>query len=183
MFILQKKMTMLNSEWLHLFLKEKIYVTEKFDLSAQISTDLGAQEQVVVHKNAPEIQAGGFVKKILVVVNSKETDILIQQADYDLLLRMMNARKLSLQDLQIINIFSEKKTFIELKESYQPNIFLFFGNIDEHFFGSVETFPYFMQIIAQSLLITADTLAEIATSVEKKKRLWQTLQLVPFENF
>jgi hypothetical protein len=103
--------------------------------------------------------------------------------DLDFLFRILIACQLSENDWKIIEIKPEETDFLGLVEKFSPAISVFFGNFGEIFFGKKDIFPYFMQKIGGNLLLAAEELSILSASPEKKKRLWQTLQLVPFHTF
>jgi hypothetical protein len=175
-------MSLLNVDYLHLFLKEKLFITEKFEANTMPvkAEDLPEINVTAVKKEFQFAETGGFQKKILIVLPFSS---LKSENDLDFLFRILIACQLSENDWKIIEIKPEETDFLGLVEKFSPAISVFFGNFGEIFFGKKDIFPYFMQKIGSNLLLAAEELSILSASPEKKKRLWQTLQLVPFHTF
>jgi hypothetical protein len=163
-------------------LREKLFITEKFEVNkTPVNVENLPQTEVqTVKKEFQFAESGGYQKKILIVLPFSS---LKSENDLDFLYRILVACQLSDNDWKIIEIKADETDFFALVEKFSPAISVFFGNFGEIFFGKKDIFPYFMQKISGNLLITAEELTLLSASPEKKKRLWQTLQLVPFQHF
>ena len=174
-------MKLLNEDFLHIFLKEKIYITEKFETPSFSTQSESAVETEKVSKQPFVFEEyGHFDKKILIVLPAKGDK---KEEELSFLYKILSACKLGENDWKIIEVDAEKTNFRDIIERFAPNITLFFGNFGEVYFGNKEIFSYFLQRISGSLILHADDLSALMLAPDKKKRLWQTLQIVPFQNF
>lgn len=179
------KMNLLNEDYLHLFLKGKIYVTEK--QPAKLET---VRQEAAVVEQETEIRnekspfrfetIGNFAKKILIVLHKDEEKA---EDDFNFLFKILAACNLTENDFQIIEADKSQSNFSDIMTRFKPNLCIFFGNFDEIFFDKREIFPYFLQNIAGNTILAADNLSQLSLAPDRKKRLWQTLQLVQFQKF
>jgi hypothetical protein len=176
-------MNLLNEDYLHLFLRDKIFVTEKFVLpeTPQITKTDVKEETVALEskKIAASDNSNAFAKKILIAVKSKAE---LSEADFEFLHKILSACKLEVSDWMIAELSPSSGGFSELCRVFEPNLCVFFGNPGESFFDGREIFPYYLQKINRYTILTVEELSVLSVSAEKKKRLWQTLRLFPFHN-
>ena len=131
---------------------------------------------------APEINEpalkhlGNNQKQILIVVNYSDCPILPDPA-LSLLTNMLNACKLSLADVAIINFHNYRtNSSKEILAKFKSRQILLFG-IEPADFGLPVNFPLFqIQALAGATFLYSNSLDEIATDKLAKSKLWVSLQ-------
>ena len=119
---------------------------------------------------------GNNEKQILVAVHYKDSPIIPDTA-LNLLTNMLNACKLSLADVAIINFNSYQETGSkEILANFKSKQVLLFG-IEPADFGLPVSFPVFqVQRVANTTFLYSPTLEEIANDKLIKSKLWVSLQ-------
>lgn len=128
----------------------------------------------------PEEQyLGDYQKKIIVLVNEPD-DIYLSDANRNFLSGILNACKLNLEQVALINFNNNHVSFQQLKKEMKPEFLLSFGvsalQIELPF-----SMPYYqVQQYDNCSITTAPSLSnlnnETATAITEKKKLWKSLQ-------
>ena len=130
-------------------------------------------------KEVKKLYLGNFEKKIIVLVNDAE-NIYLSDEILDFLSGILNACKLSLAHIALINFTNNALNFSELKKQLQPEFLLLFGitalQIELPF-----TMPdYQVQLYDNCRIVTAPALTNLNNgtpqAVTEKKKLWKSLQ-------
>lgn len=139
---------MTSNTFLPLFLNEEIYL---------IRDGMSQQKPVFM---------GGNSQGILIVVSNPTTDFLSSEED-KLLQKILLSVELTYNDVAIVNVSKSSFEAIDFKKA------LSFGA--PH---SPQTNYYQLEEIEGKQWLLVDSLSEIAQDRNKKKRLWQHLQLL-----
>ena len=134
------------------------------------------QPPQTILQNAVVSFLGKNEKKILVVVNEKETAFLAD-ADLNLLVSILSACKLSLADIALVN-FDKNKSIVynSLMLDFAPAFVLLFG-INAADLQFPLHFPnYQLQQYNHQTYLSAAPLKILAQEKEQKKELWTCLQ-------
>jgi len=130
-------------------------------------------------KKPKNIYLGNYEKKVIVLVHDAE-NIYLTDENLQFLSGMLNACKLNLAHIALINFYNNPLKFSELKKELKPKYLLLFGisalQIELPF-----TMPdYQVQQYDACKIVIAPSLPGLNTSsayaVTEKKKLWKSLQ-------
>ncbi len=126
--------------------------------------------------NGPDIPfLGNNQKKILIVVNEPNANF-INDSDLQLLTGILNACKLTLADIAIINIYRKGINYSDITEELEPVVILLFG-VELKRLEFPLHFPDFqVQKYNDQKFLAAPSLQTLAADVPAKKLLWSNLQ-------
>jgi hypothetical protein len=163
--------------------KEKLpdFVLAELYNKSLVFVDDGSKQKKVVEdfKETKKLYLGNYEKKIIVLVNDAE-NIYLSDGSLRFLSGILNACKLNLAHIAVINFNNNALSFSELKKQLQPEFLLSFGitalQIELPF-----TMPdYQVQLYDNCCIVTAPALtalnSEINDAVTEKKKLWKSLQ-------
>jgi hypothetical protein len=128
---------------------------------------------------AKKIYLGNYERKIIVLVNDTE-NVHLNDKDLEFLTGILNACKLNLAQIALINFNKNAVDFAQLKKEMQPEYLLLFGvnalQIDLPF-----TMPHYqVQQYDNCKIVTAPALAEINQASQQAKaektKLWKSLK-------
>lgn len=122
---------------------------------------------------------GNYEKKIVVLVND-ESNVYLNDEDLNFLTTILNACKLNLAHIALINFYSDNIDFARLKKELQPSFLISFG-IDALKLDLPFTMPlYQVQQYDKCQIITTPLLNELnkqtQLSKNEKAKLWKSLQ-------
>lgn len=139
--------------------------------------DEGIRQQDI---SKPEKQyLGDYQKKIIVLVNESD-DIYLSDANRNFLSGILNACKLNLEQVALINFNNNNVSFQQLKKEMKPEFLLLF-NVNALQIELPFSMPYYqVQQYDTCSIATAPSLStlnnETATAITEKKKLWKSLQ-------
>ena len=115
-------------------------------------------------------------KKILIIV-SEENAVYLPDENLELLIGMLNACKLSLNDVALINYDRNKQMeYQSIQDTFNPRVILFFG-IEPSTLSFPLQFPeYQLQSYNKQTYLSAPSLTLLSEQVPEKKKLWACLQ-------
>ena len=163
--------------------KEKLpdFVLAELYNKSLVFVDDGSKQKKVVEdfKAAKKLYLGNYEKKIIVLVNDAE-NIYLSDESLRFLSGILNACKLNLAHIAVINFNNNALSFSELKKQLQPVFLLSFGitalQIELPF-----TMPdYQVQDYSKCKIVTAPSLNELKQPTEtakaEKTKLWKSLK-------
>ena len=163
--------------------KEKLpdfVLAELYNKSLVFVDDASKQKEVVEDFKEPKkLYLGNYEKKIIVLVSDAE-NIYLSDESLHFLSGILNACKLNLAHIAVINFNNNALSFSELKKQLQPVFLLSFGitalQIELPF-----TMPdYQVQLYDNCHIVTAPSLtvlnSETSGAITEKKKLWKSLQ-------
>ena len=163
--------------------KEKLpdFVLAELYNKSLVFVDDGTKQKKVVEdfKEPKKLYLGNYEKKIIVLVNDAE-NIYLSDESLGFLSGILNACKLNLAHIGLINFNNNALSFSELKKQLQPEFLLSFGitalQIELPF-----TMPdYQVQLYDNCRIITAPDLINLNNAtpqaVTEKKKLWTSLK-------
>lgn len=126
-----------------------------------------------------KLYLGNYEKKIIVLVNDAE-NIYLNDESLNFLSGILNACKLNLAHIGLINFSNNALSFSELKEQLKPMFLLSFG-ITALQIQLPFTMPdYQVQLYDNCYIVTAPSLTKLNTGtpemIAEKKKLWKSLQ-------
>ena len=163
--------------------KEKLpdFVLAELYNKSLVFVDDGTKQKNVVEnfKEPKKLYLGNYEKKIIVLVNDAE-NIYLSDESLHFLSGILNACKLNLAHIAVINFNNNALSFSELKKQLQPVFLLSFGitalQIELPF-----TMPdYQVQLYDNCRIVIAPSLtalnSETSGAITEKKKLWKSLQ-------
>lgn len=122
---------------------------------------------------------GNYEKKIIVLV-SNEKDVYLNEEDFSFLTTILNACKLNVAHIALINYYNNEVDFKKLKRELQPSYLLSFG-IDALQIQLPFTMPHYqVQQYDKCYIVIAPSLKELNQQVQQSKtekaKLWKSLQ-------
>ncbi|MEO7446155.1 MAG: hypothetical protein ABIT96_07065, partial [Ferruginibacter sp.] len=121
---------------------------------------------------------GKNAKKITIITHTAGTAFL-GDAELNLLINMLSACKLTLEDIALVNSFDNGEVIYEnILATFSPSVVIFFG-IKPSELGFPLEFPaYQVQRYNGMSLLASVPLEQLASDVNEKKYLWKSLQLL-----
>lgn len=119
---------------------------------------------------------GRHQKSILIVVNAEDRTFL-QDDELNYLTRILNACKLTLEDVALVNIASlATVTYKELQQQYPSDKVICFGVTPEMLELPLD-FPYYqLQRSGNSTYLHAPSLGSLEPQEQERRKLWASLQ-------
>ncbi len=115
-------------------------------------------------------------KKILIIV-SEENAVYLPDENLELLIGMLNACKLSLNDVALINYNRNKQMEYEsLQVKFNPHIIIFFGTEPSTLSFPLQFPEYQLQSYNKQTYLSAPSLTLLSEQIPEKKKLWACLQ-------
>ncbi len=126
-------------------------------------------------KEADKKYLGDYKSKIIVLVNNAD-NMYLNEKDFSFLSGILNACKLKIEHVALINFNNNSLSFFDLKKSMHPKFLLLFSvtalQIELPF-----TMPdYQVQQYDNCQILTAPSLSVIDQSKTEKTKLWKSLQ-------
>ena len=184
-------MTKIDPSILPFFLDETIYVIEKelisnisaADSEIEIKTEINTDHQLP--KNEPSdsevklLQVIPKVHDVMIIVNEEESDFLDKESK-DLLDNILKAVGLNLDTIHGVNLAKTPNFEAYLKENTAKKNILFCSEALAHF-PNVKV-KYELIQSDDSTFLHSDNLKELSAHVDKKKKLWASLQSLFLKN-
>ncbi len=115
-------------------------------------------------------------KNILLIISEKEHAFLGEE-DLGFLINILNACKISMQDVALINSYENQTiTYDNLNEQFEPHQIIFFGTAPHQLGFPIQIPLYKIQQYANQQYLCAESLQQLATDKEEKKKLWVQLK-------
>ncbi len=117
-------------------------------------------------------------KNILLIV-LENNHAFLGDEDLSFLINILNACKISMQDVALINSFeNEKTTYENLNEQFEPKQIIFFGTAPHQLGFPIQIPLYKIQKYANQQYLCAASLQLLAKDKEEKKKLWEQLKVL-----
>ena len=115
-------------------------------------------------------------KKILIIV-SEENVVYLTDENLELLVDMLSACKLSLNDVALVNYDRNRQLeYQSIQDKFNPHVILFFG-IEPSTLSFPLQFPeYQLQSYNRQTYLSVPSLTLLSEQVPEKKKLWVCLQ-------
>jgi hypothetical protein len=118
---------------------------------------------------------GGNKKNILVVVKYAE-DVYLPDNALQLLINMLGACKLGIEDVAIVNISKQPLEYKELLDTYRSRIAILF-DVEPSAFGLPMSFPFYqIQPFAGCSFLYSPSLDTLENNKDEKTKLWTALK-------
>lgn len=170
-----------------LFLKEDIFLIgeerEKllFSERMKLRTATLPSERLLVNEPVEDVEdeayqlpyEGGFRKQVLVI----HTGTTIELDSREFLIKILEAVSCTLADIGIVSEKNLKTAGEEGFLSLNPKKVLIFGRLN-HPIQAVQSTNYEITEYGESEIIFADTLEDIKSTTDLKRKLWNSLQLL-----
>ena len=133
------------------------------------------QSSLIKDANSTPLYLGGAQKGIGIAVSYKDFPF-ISDEDLAFLTNILNACKLSISDVAVINLSTVKTPGLEAFQKLKLKKLILFGPGPLEAGLPMNFPPYQIQEFDGCFYLLAPTLKELAQNVKEKARLWQTLQ-------
>lgn len=119
----------------------------------------------------------GKNQKNILLIAQDENAVYLSDDDLNFLVDILNACRLSLADIALLNVVKNKdQAYESLLENFRPEIIIFFG-VEPASLGFPLQFPHYqVQQYSNQAYLSAPPLSELAADKEKKKQLWLSLK-------
>jgi hypothetical protein len=153
-------------------------IVEEDDPTELLSTPRKGNTKPTVSKEITARSLGGNQKNILVVVNNSNV-IYLPDEDLEFLTNILNACKLSLDDVAVVNTNNTPgEGYKEYLKNWSSKIVLLFG-VDPVSFDLPVNFPEFqVQSLNNTTFLYSPALSECGTNKLLKSKLWVSLQRI-----
>ena len=141
--------------------------------------DLGKAHSATPAQNSAAISSLGYNEKNILIVVEEPDAVHLEDDDLKLLAGILNACKLSLADVALVNYARNPSAgFASLNSSFNPAVVLLFG-IEPVTLGFPLQFPSFqLQKYNGQQYLHSPSLKSLALEKELKKQLWDILQKI-----
>ena len=126
-------------------------------------------------KNIEISYFGGNKQHILLLVNDPD-NAFIDDAQLTFLSGILNACKLTLEDIALVNIADNSTNYKKLNEDLSPKIIIMFGVIPEEIQLPFVIPQFQKQSYNNQFYIAASSLTDLEDNKDLKRRLWAVLQ-------
>lgn len=160
---------------------------DNFQIPATLAAELYKDSLVVLDGKQPIKETlkerklfalGGNKKNILIIVDDLNSSNL-SDADLDFLTSVLNACKLSLADIAVINLANNVNAeYDDLITEMRSKKIIIFGIESHQLTLPVELTQFLIVKYKQQTLLSAPALSEIANDKELKKQLWVCLKTI-----
>jgi DNA polymerase III psi subunit len=152
-------------------LYEQVLVIEKNRPVETLNSNIDSNNTL-----APIRSLGRHQKSILIVVNTPDSPFL-KDEELNYLTRILNACKLTLEDVALVNIASLTAfTYKDLQQQYPSDKVICFGVTPEMLELPLD-FPYYqLQRSGNCTYVHAPTLASLEPQEQERRKLWASLQ-------
>jgi hypothetical protein len=129
-----------------------------------------------LHEKTTEKQYLGLNRQKISIIVAEKDSVFIKENDLEILVRMLNACKMTLEDVAIVNTMHQPINWNNIKNITQPAKLLFFG-VGSSEFGMPIRFPeYHIQQYDGLQCLISDSLENISRNQLLKSKLWICLQ-------
>lgn len=161
--------------FLKVFLEEPIFVIEKENNTPQISEELNPASITNDDNKAIKFY-GEKDKNVLVLIDQQTTDLLKTQ-EYDLLLKIMSAINVTLNQFTLVNMADNAALdFPKLSGEFNFKQLIVFGIHPSVISLGDSAVNYFPVKNGAHTFLFSDSLSELLGDVGKKKLLWASLK-------
>lgn len=166
----------MNYDFLPFFINEQIYIVKEPEPTLNYET-IVVEKTIPIEEKSEEIpeviSVGDFKKQILFIVENPGKEVL--PADhYQLLKNIMDAVKLGISDVAIVNVYNLNVHNLErVLKGYDYKILISFG-VDS--VVDKNAVPYKITRQEKNITLLVDELGSLSADVGRKKRLWENLQ-------
>ncbi|AZQ62421.1 hypothetical protein EI427_09280 [Flammeovirga pectinis] len=129
----------------------------------------------VIKKQLPTDYYGENKRNIVIFIEHSGIDI-FRSKEFQLLLKILGALQLTLQEVAVINVLEQKDNLPKLIEKLSPKYYLYFINRNESPISGDEVPKYVPTEIDSLPAVAADSLSKLLLDVEKKRNLWMALK-------
>lgn len=151
------------------------FLLEELYKNALISED-NKTLNINILKEDKNFFLGKNLRKILLIVNEEKVDH-ISDENLPFLIGILDACKLALPDVALLNIWSnEKIKYHQLQDKFKPEVILFFG-VEPEKLGFPLQFPHYqVQAYNNQKYLCAPSLTTLAENKPQKQLLWASLK-------
>ncbi|WP_281615618.1 hypothetical protein [Flammeovirga sp. SubArs3] len=128
-----------------------------------------------IKKQLPTDYYGENKRHITIFIEHSGVDI-FRSKEFQLLLKIIGALQLTLQEVAVINVLEQKDNLPKLTEKLSPQYYLYFINKNESPLSSESVPKYVPTEIDGKPAVAADSLTKLLLDVEKKRDLWMALK-------
>ncbi|ANQ47928.1 hypothetical protein MY04_0546 [Flammeovirga sp. MY04] len=128
-----------------------------------------------INKTLPTDYYGENKRHIVILIEHSGVDI-YRSKEFQLLLKIIGALQLSLQEVAVVNVLEQKDQLDQLMKKLEPKHLLYFINGDESPISSQKVPKYVPTEIDDCPAVAADSLSKLLFDTEKKKDLWLSLK-------
>ncbi|NLR94177.1 hypothetical protein [Flammeovirga agarivorans] len=128
-----------------------------------------------IKKQLPTDYYGENKRYITIFIEHSGVDI-FRSKEFQLLLKIIGALQLTLQEVAVINVLEQKDNLPKLIEKLSPQYYLYFINKNESPLSSESVPKYVPTEIDGKPAVAADSLTKLLLDVEKKRDLWMALK-------
>lgn len=160
-----------------------LVITKDFHVSVSHPAEAGMPTQKEVTQTTPaptdqlpQMQVaylGRYAKKIVWMVHDPVNKY-TGDAEFNLLTSILNACKMSMEDIALVNVASGDISFAQIQQQLLPHTLVALG-VDTSFFP-VPAPPFSLLTIEGTTVITGEGLATLLGNREYKAKLWQLLK-------
>lgn len=119
---------------------------------------------------------GNNQKNILLIVNDS-TSLHLNDTDFQFLTGILNACKLNMADICLLNIFNHtNKGFDEISQVFSPKYVILFDVVEEISALKISSVVYEIVKYKNIEILKAPSLRYISENTEEKKKMWATLK-------
>jgi hypothetical protein len=152
-------------------LYEQVLVVEKNQTAETLSPKNDANDIL-----SPIRSLGRHQKSILIVVNTPNSPFL-KDEELNYLTKILNACKLTLEDVALVNIASlAAVTYKDLQQQYPSDKVICFGVTPEILELPLDFPPYQLQRSGNCTYVHAPSLASLEPQEQERRKLWASLQ-------
>ncbi|MBU3714903.1 MAG: hypothetical protein FGM46_08135 [Ferruginibacter sp.] len=139
--------------------------------------DIGNADSVQTKPETNErVTLGKNEKKILLMVNDSES-LHLNEKDFQFLSGILNACKLNMNDVALLNANNYKKTdFTSIKAFLNPLFLIVFGLTNQYCKPNIESDNYEVRLMDNFSFLSTPSLRLISENTEEKKMLWSALK-------
>lgn len=173
----------MENSYLKYLINEEVYVIdEKVDNTPEASVSNPAPESStpVVEEDSTnyklDISIQGKSDSKIVILNNDASNKFIRQEDENFLKNILSAVKLDITQVALINKHNVDLNVKSIIEQLNPEIILTFNVPQSDVLDSSE--PYQVASYQSCKIVTADSLQDISLDKNKKKALWEALQML-----
>ncbi|WP_044202111.1 hypothetical protein [Flammeovirga sp. OC4] len=154
--------------------KEEEKVVEKADATEKTPA---ITPKKVIRKQLPTDYYGENKRHIVIFIEHSGVDI-FRSKEFQLLLKILGALQLTLQEVAVINVLEQKDNLEALIKKLEPQYYLYFVNQNESPLSNEKIAKYIPTEIDGHQAVAADGLTKLLLDVDKKRELWMALKIL-----
>lgn len=129
----------------------------------------------VINRQLPTDYYGENKRNIVILIEHSGIDI-FRSKEFQLLLKILGALQLTLQEVAVINVLEQKEKLDILIKKLNPEYYLYFLNHNESPISNSPIVKYIPTEIDGKQAVAADGLTKLLLDVDKKRDLWMALK-------